>query len=91
MLNKDFIINYVVPTNIQISGNTVGVEGDKVTLSCKFNDSIPPVNNVTFYDDGQSIPAALVSVALQFIFNKQCIKLSFNLNIQTYYIQLKLT
>ena len=38
----------------------MGVEGSLVTLTCDFVDSVPSVNNVTFYDGGRSIPAALV-------------------------------
>ena len=59
-------MKFLVPTNIRIVGNTKGVEGEKITLICKFNESFPPVNNVIFYDDGRSIPAALVSIFLPF-------------------------
>ena len=51
----------------------MGLEGDKVTLKCDIIDSNPLVNNVTFYDNGRSIPATLVGVVLQIIFQKQCI------------------
>ena len=38
----------------------MGVEGNAVILTCDFVDSVPSVNNVTFYDGDRSIPAALV-------------------------------
>jgi len=33
----------------------MGVEKSNVTLTCLFEDSIPPVNNVTFYENGKLI------------------------------------
>ena len=86
ILNKDFIIfsSYECPN----FWNNYGFRRrQKVTLTCEFIDSNPPVNNVTFYHDGQSIPAALVGVVLQIIFPKAIyFKLISNDNIQDYYI-----
>jgi len=44
---------FLVPTNVHLFGNIAGVEGTTVTLTCSFNDSYPPVDNVTYFDNGQ--------------------------------------
>ena len=33
----------------------MGVEGTIINLTCQFTESIPPVNNVTFFDNDQQI------------------------------------
>ena len=43
----------LVPINIKLNGVTTGAEGENVTLTCQYADSVPPVNNVTFFENGQ--------------------------------------
>ena len=48
--------------NIKLSGNTTGVEGTNVTLTCNFFDSVPSVDSVAFLDNGELKMATLVII-----------------------------
>ena len=64
----------------------MATEGTNVTLTCDFQNSIPPINNVTFFENGHLNPATLIKGCFLILLVKQyCAKLMQNDNILFYF------